>query len=109
MIMKFLYFNNCFYFLAPPVIQVKENLVFAPQGIDFQFPLCRVRSNPPADVTWKRVFWDLPKSRSHFNGSSLKISNVQFDDEGFYICQAENFLGKWLYLNEYLWLKISSH
>ena len=80
-------------FTASPVIQVKENLVFAPQGIDFQFPLCRVRSNPPANVTWKRIFWDLPKARSIIKGGSLKINNVQFSDEGFYICQAENFLG----------------
>ena len=80
-------------FTASPVIQVKENLVFAPQGIDFQFSLCRVRSNPPANVTWKRIFWDLPKARSIIKGGSLKINNVQFSDEGFYICQAENFLG----------------
>ena len=74
-------------------MQVKEKLVFAPQGIVFQFPLCRVRSNPPANVTWKRIFWDLPKTRSIVKGSSLEINNVQFSDEGFYICQAENFLG----------------
>ena len=82
-------------FIAPPVIQVNESLVFAPQGINFQFPLCQVRSNPPAKVTWKRVFWNLPKERSHVNGSSLKISNVQFSDEGFYICEAQNIFGKY--------------
>ena len=81
-------------FTAPPVIQVNESLVFTPPGINFEFPLCRVRSNPQAKVSWKRIFWDLPKQRSIVNGSSLKISNVQFSDEGFYICEAQNFLGK---------------
>ena len=81
-------------FTAPPVIQVNESLVFTPPGINFEFPLCRVRSNPQAKVSWKRIFWDLPKQRSIVNGSSLKISNVQFSDEGFYIYEAQNFLGK---------------
>ena len=76
-------------------------MVFAPQGINFEFPICRVRSNPLADVTWKRIFWKFPKLRSIVNGSSLKISNIQFRDEGFYICEAQNFLGKFiLFSNE---------
>ena len=79
---------------APPVIQVNESLIFVPKGINFQFPFCRIRSNPSAKVTWKRVFWNLPKERSNVNGSSLKISDVQFSDEGFYICEAQNSLGK---------------
>ena len=78
---------------APPVIEVNETLVFAPQGIYFQFPICRVRSNPIAKVTWKRVFKPMTSKRFSIRGNSLNISNVQFEDEDYYVCEAENFLG----------------
>ena len=94
----FCYFFNFFCcILAPPVIENKENIVYAPQGINYQFPLCRVQSYPKAKVTWKRMSWKpipLPPNRSSVNGNSLNISNVQFTDEGFYICEAKNSLGK---------------
>ena len=73
-------------------------MVNAPQGINFQFPICRVRSNPEAKVTWKRMSWKpipLPV-RAIVNGNALNISNVQFSDEGYYVCEAENLLGKWM-------------
>ena len=87
-------FNNLYTFIsAPPVIEVNETLVFAPQGTNFQFPICRVRSNPTAKVTWKRLFRPLPSKRFSVHGNSLNISDVHLDDDGLYICEAENFLG----------------
>ena len=75
----------------------KKNMVNAPHGVDFQFPLCRVQSNPEAKVTWKRMSWKsipLPPNRSSVNGNSLNITNAQFADEGYYVCEAKNNLGK---------------
>ena len=42
-------------------------------------------------MSWKPI--PLPPNRSSVNGNSLNISNVQFADEGYYVCEAENFLG----------------
>ena len=72
----------------------QRNLVFAPEGITFDFPQCKVRSNPPAKITWKRIFWSMPAGRFKIKSNDLQIANVQFKDEGFYVCEAENFLGK---------------
>ena len=79
---------------AKPEILSKETLVFAPEGITFDFPKCDVRANPPAKITWKRIFWKLPAGRFTVQGNILRISDIQFKDEGFYVCEAENFLGK---------------
>ncbi|XP_066925502.1 neural cell adhesion molecule 1-like isoform X1 [Clytia hemisphaerica] len=80
--------------LSKPVIQNQKTLVFAPQGINFRFPPCEVRSNPPAKITWKRIFWSMPAGRFEVQANTLTIGNLQFSDEGFYVCEAENFLGK---------------
>ncbi|XP_066922099.1 uncharacterized protein [Clytia hemisphaerica] len=80
--------------LTKPQILSRETLVFAPEGITFDFPKCDVQANPPAKITWKRIFWPLPAGRFTVQGDNLKISNIQFKDEGFYVCEAENFLGK---------------
>ncbi|XP_066927244.1 protein sax-3-like [Clytia hemisphaerica] len=80
--------------LTKPVILNHQNLVFTPEGITFDFPKCKVRSNPPAKITWKRIFWSMPAGRFSTKRNNLLINNVQFKDEGFYVCEAENFLGK---------------
>eukprot|EP00111_Clytia_hemisphaerica_P018024 TCONS_00053348-protein len=80
--------------LSHPVINTTKALVFAPQGVDFHFPLCQVRSNPPAKITWKRIFWSLPAGRFHIREKELLIKDVRYSDEGFYVCEAENMLGK---------------
>uniref|UniRef100_A0A7M5WXI1 Uncharacterized protein n=1 Tax=Clytia hemisphaerica TaxID=252671 RepID=A0A7M5WXI1_9CNID len=80
--------------LSKPIIQNQKTLVFVPQGIKFRFPSCEVRSNPPAKITWKRIFWSMPAGRFEVQANTLTIGNVQFSDEGFYACEAENFLGK---------------
>ena len=78
------------------MIRKNNTLVFAPQGITFKFPPCNVRSNPPAKITWKRIFWSMPAGRVEVQGNTLTIINVKFSDEGFYVCEADNFLGKLL-------------
>jgi len=68
--------------------------VFAYQGTNFKLPECRVRSFPAARITWKRIFWPLPADRSRsIDGGTLSISRVRNEDEGFYVCEAENKLG----------------
>ena len=62
--------------------------------ITFDFPKCDVRANPPAKITWKRIFWPMPVGRFSVQEDSLRIKNIQFKDEGFYVCEAENFLGR---------------
>ena len=74
-------------------MNITKTLVFAPQGVDLTFPLCQVRSNPPAKITWKRIFWSLPAGRFRVRENELMIKDVRYSDEGFYICEAENFLG----------------
>jgi len=76
--------------------------VFVYQGTNFKLPECRVRSFPTAKITWKRIFWPLPVDRSIADGGSLTISRVQYKDEGYYVCEAENNLGKKLIVLEYL-------
>ena len=71
-----------------------KTLVFAPQGVDFTFPLCQVRSNPPVKIKWKRIFWSLPTGRFRVQENELMIKDVRYSDERFYVCEAENFLGK---------------
>ncbi|XP_066934901.1 uncharacterized protein [Clytia hemisphaerica] len=80
--------------LLEPVIHMTETLVFAPNGVNFQLPECKVRSNPTATVTWKRIFWSMPVGRFNVQENKLMINNVRYSDEGFYVCEAENYLGK---------------
>ncbi|XP_066924227.1 protein sax-3-like [Clytia hemisphaerica] len=80
--------------LSKPVISMNKKLVFAPERINFTFPECKVRSNPTAKVTWKRIFWSMPAGRVHVRENTLTINHVQYSDEGFYVCEADNFLGK---------------
>ena len=44
-------------------------------------------------MSWKPI--PLPV-RAIVNGNALNISNVQFSDEGYYVCETENLLGKWM-------------
>ena len=57
--------------LAKPEILSKETFVFAPEGTTFDFPKCDVRANPPAKITWKRIFWPMPVGRFAVQGNSL--------------------------------------
>ena len=68
--------------------------LFVNQGINFRFPECKVRASPEPIIKWKRFFWNFPKGRYSAVDGHLNISRVQYDDEGFYICEAENSLGK---------------
>lgn len=79
---------------SAPVISMEEGPVFVYQGVNYEFPACNVRAYPKAKITWSRVFWSLPEQRYSVEDNLLKINRVQYNDEGFYICKAENFLGK---------------
>ena len=61
------------------------------------FSGCEVFSNPPAIITWKRGHESVPSTFTNADGI-LTISKMQFKDEGFYICSAENYIGIIIYL-----------
>ncbi|XP_057311726.1 netrin receptor DCC-like isoform X2 [Hydractinia symbiolongicarpus] len=78
----------------PPIIHLPSDRIYANLGTNFKFPECKVTSNPPATITWKRGYGNLPFGRHEKNGTSLEIFNVREEDTGYYVCEAENYLGK---------------
>ena len=66
-------------------------------GTTFTFPKCNITANPPAIITWKRSFGSLSDSRGNINSDQLlEISDVNVNDDGFYVMKVENYLGKLL-------------
>ena len=73
---------------------MNTSFLFAYQGTNFNFPECRVRSFPTAKVTWNRLFHPLAGGRFIADAGFLSILRVRYEDEGYYVCEAENRLGK---------------
>ena len=49
---------------------------------------------PTPVVTWKKSSGLLPQGRMWYNNSALQILQVRKEDSEFYICSAENLLGR---------------
>ena len=49
---------------------------------------------PTPVVTWRKLSSHLPLGRVRYNNSALQILRVRKEDSEFYICSAENLLGK---------------
>ena len=65
-------------------------------GSNATFPTCTVFTNPPAKIIWKKGFGELSRPRSVQSGKGdFTIMDVRVEDEGFYVCTAENYLGKY--------------
>lgn len=79
---------------ASPIITLPQGPVLANLGSNFTFPKCNVISEPEAKVTWKRGYGSFPEGRFHVVDGYLTIMKVRVEDEGFYVCTAENYLGK---------------
>ena len=53
-----------------------------------------VTGYPTPVVTWRKSSGLLPQGRVRYNNTALQISQVRKEDSEFYICSAENLLGK---------------
>ena len=78
-----------------PSILCPVTFVEAYIGNTYTFPKCNITANPPAIISWKRGFGSLSSSRARVkNDHRLEISNLEVNDDGFYIIKVENYLGE---------------
>lgn len=62
-------------------------------GQNVQFD-CRVGGDPQPRILWRRDDGRMPVGRAHIlEDKSLRIDNTVPEDEGIYICDAENDVG----------------
>ena len=79
--------------LAPEITEAPRNLE-AVDGKDINMT-CKVFGAPKPEVKWIRNGKELTGGRyTVLSNGDLRISNVQFDDNGDYTCYAENKFGK---------------
>ncbi|XP_018300852.1 roundabout homolog 2 [Mycetomoellerius zeteki] len=75
------------YFLAMPSNQT----ILVEQTAEFA---CRVGGDPEPEILWRRNDGKMPIGRAHIlNDKSLHIERVNPQDQGTYICDAENGVG----------------
>ncbi|XP_075224149.1 roundabout homolog 2-like isoform X2 [Lycorma delicatula] len=75
------------YFINEP----SDVTVVTGQNVEFH---CKVEGDPPPKILWRRDDGKMPIGRAHIlDDKSLRIDNVTTDDEGLYICDAENDIG----------------
>lgn len=65
--------------------------VLADQSVQFE---CRVGGDPPPRILWRKDDGKMPIGRAHIlEDKSLSIERATPQDEGIYICDAENDVG----------------
>jgi roundabout axon guidance receptor 2 len=75
------------FFLAVPSNQT----ILTDQTAEFA---CRVGGDPPPEILWRRNDGKMPIGRAHIlDDKSLRIERVNPQDQGTYICEAENGVG----------------
>ncbi|XP_015764729.1 PREDICTED: roundabout homolog 1-like [Acropora digitifera] len=77
-----------------PRISLNPGPRYALQGSNFTLPICYVTGYPTPVVTWKKSSGLLPQRRVRYNNSALQILQVRKEDSEFYICSAENLVGR---------------
>uniref|UniRef100_A0A452H472 Contactin-1 n=1 Tax=Gopherus agassizii TaxID=38772 RepID=A0A452H472_9SAUR len=56
---------------------------------------CFALGNPVPEIRWNKYLEPMPATAEiSMSGAVLKILNIQFEDEGTYECEAENYKGK---------------
>lgn len=56
--------------------------------------LCHVGGDPPPKILWRRDDGEMPVGRAQIlDDKSLSIEHVSLEDEGIYICDADNLVG----------------
>ncbi|RZF37233.1 hypothetical protein LSTR_LSTR016306, partial [Laodelphax striatellus] len=76
-----------------PFISKEPNdvTVLADHDVEFE---CRVGGDPTPKILWRRDAGKMPIGRAHIlDDKSLRIERVTPQDEGLYICDAENVVG----------------
>lgn len=81
-----------FFLVVRPQFTIVPSNTSALLGSDVSLA-CVARGDPPPEITWKRQRGTLPLKRAHFDEERFLISNISKEDEGIYICQAENKAG----------------
>ena len=81
--------------VAPKILYPKEQRLYSLVEVNYSLP-CEVVANPAAKVVWTRGYGNMPANRFTLVNKSLRISPFRTEDEGFYICTAENYLGIFL-------------
>uniref|UniRef100_A0A670ZLQ6 Contactin 1 n=1 Tax=Pseudonaja textilis TaxID=8673 RepID=A0A670ZLQ6_PSETE len=77
-----------------PDIRVKFKDTYALLGQNVTLE-CFALGNPVPELRWSKYLEPKPSSADiSMSGAVLKIFNIQFEDEGIYECEAENYRGK---------------
>ncbi|XP_044170355.1 uncharacterized protein LOC122947345 [Acropora millepora] len=77
-----------------PRISLNPGPRHAIKGSKFTLPICNVTGHPTPVVTWKKSSGLLAQGRVRYNNSMLQILQVRKEDSDFYICSAENLVGR---------------
>ena len=79
-----------------PKVILQSRKLTAPQGIPFEVP-CKAEGSPYPTLKWKRGFGNLAGQQILSKDSktlSLKFDKTELSDVGWYVCEAENYLGR---------------
>ncbi|XP_074921844.1 contactin-1 isoform X1 [Chelonoidis abingdonii] len=78
----------------PADIKVKFKDTYALLGQNVTLE-CFALGNPVPEIRWNKYLEPMPATAEiSMSGAVLKILNIQFEDEGTYECEAENYKGK---------------
>eukprot|EP00112_Aurelia_sp_Birch-Aquarium-sp1_P006983 Seg1762.8 transcript_id=Seg1762.8/GoldUCD/mRNA.D3Y31 product=Techylectin-5B protein_id=Seg1762.8/GoldUCD/D3Y31 len=79
-----------------PKIQMPARKVLATVGLPVHIP-CNATGNPAPKITWKKAFGKLNGEQFLSKGGQtlqLKLNAATVEDSGYYVCSAENLVGK---------------
>ncbi|KAM9171705.1 contactin-1 [Pangshura tecta] len=73
-------------------VNFKDTYALLGQNVTLE---CFALGNPVPEIRWNKYLEPMPATAEiSMSGAVLKILNIQFDDEGTYECEAENYKGK---------------
>lgn len=73
----------------------KKNLVCSLTASSELADLYFTFSSPVPELRWSKYLEPMPATAEiSMSGAVLKIFNIQYEDEGLYECEAENYKGK---------------
>lgn len=82
-----------FFFAEKPFFLAEPRDITILSGRDADFD-CHVGGDPPPKINWRRETSKMPAGRTQtLDSNSLRITNVTPQDEGVYVCEAENEIG----------------
>ena len=78
--------------LVGPQLSLSSNRLMAEEKQNVTIA-CTATGQPQPSITWSKAVGSLPKHRTVAVNGEVTIYNVVRDDDGIYICKAENILG----------------